>query len=136
MPQIFHVGYRSPWVSTVAWVLMSLGLAGLAWLGYWLGSGVGSGLPSLRSWLGLGLLLALAGSSAAALVGGQGLLRRYEWARRLCLGLLACLLLASPLLLWVTGSHLVLAALCLAWSAALLWTVHTLDSRSVRQEFA
>ena len=136
MPQIFHVGYRSPWVSAVAWVLMSLGLAGLALLGYWLGIGVGSGLPSLRSWLGLSLLLALAASSALAIAGGQGLLRRYEWARRLCLGLLFSFLLASPLLLWVSGSHLVLAALCLLWSAALLWTVHTLNSRAVRQEFA
>lgn len=136
MPQVFHVGYRSPWVSAVAWLLMALGLAGLALLGFWIGSGGGVGLPSLRSFWGALLLLALLGSSSLCITGGQGLLRRYEWARRLCRGLLVTLLLASPMLLWVSGSHLLLAALCLVWSAAILWTVHTLNTRSVRQEFA
>lgn len=136
MPQVFHVGYRSPWVSAVAWLLMALGLAGLGLLGFWIGSGAGAGLPSLRSVWGVLLLLALLGSSGLSIAGGQGLLRRYEWARRLCCGLLLALLLASPMLLWVSGSHLLLAALCLVWSAAILWTVHTLNTRSVRQEFA
>ena len=34
MPQIFHVGYRSPLVDALGWLMSVLGLAGLGLLGY------------------------------------------------------------------------------------------------------
>lgn len=116
MPQVFHVGYRSPLVSALAWALMLAGLVGMAsagwglWLGHWLAS-------ALLLW------------SVAAALGGQALLRRLEWGRRLSAVLLSCLIPAMLLALW-------LALLALACSAGLLWLLARLNSRMVCQEFA
>lgn len=127
MPQVFHVGYRSPLVSALAWVLMLAGLVGMAsagwglWLGHWLAS-------ALLLW------------SAAAALGGQALWRRLEWGRRLCAVLLSCLIPAMLLALWLAewpqAGSLWLALLALACSAGLLWLLARLNSRMVCQEFA
>ena len=131
MPQIFHVGFRSPLVTAVAWLLMALGVAGLALLGYLFGfAGVG------RGWLDALALVALAGASVLALTGGQGLLRRFEWGRRLSVALLIALMLALPTLPWLADSTLALAGLSLAFSAALIWPLCAISERSVRHEFA
>jgi len=136
MPQIFHVGYRSPLVSSVAWALMVLGLLGLGLFGYAAGTWGGFGVAG-RSWLGLAALLLLALTAAVAIAAGQGLLRRYEWGRRLSLGLLAWLLLALPVALWFAESPALLALLSLGLSAAIVVALQLLlNSRGVRQEFA
>lgn len=126
MPQIFHVGYRSPLVSALAWGLMLAGLFGVAsatwglWLGHW------------------AALLLLVWAMAAAL-GGQALLRRLEWGRRLSAAMLASLMPAMLLGLWAVdgpSSAWLLGLLALAASAALLWLLSRLNSRMVCQEFA
>ncbi|MDN3920701.1 hypothetical protein [Roseateles violae] len=131
MPQILHVGHRSPWVSAIAWLLMAFGLAGLAFLGY-LASFAAAGHDALS----LLTLAELAIASLLALTSGQGLLRRYEWGRRLSVALLGLLMLALPALPWLTDSSLGLAILSLAISAALIWPLRQLSSLDVRQEFA
>jgi hypothetical protein len=71
-----------------------------------------------------------------AIAAGQGLLRRFEWGRRLSLVLLGAALLSLPALPWLTASPLLLGLACLALSAALLWALRELNSMLVRQEFA
>lgn len=130
MPQIFHVGFRSPLVTGVAWLLMILGVAGLALFGYLFGfAAVG------RGWLDVLALVALAGASVLALTGGQALLRRFEWGRRLSMALLAALILALPTLPWLAHSSLALAAVSLAFSAALIWPLRAISENAVRHEF-
>lgn len=131
MPQVFHVGYRSPLVTAVAWLLMGLGLAGLGLCGYLLGFS-----PAARSLVGLIGLPSLLLVSVLALAGGQGLLRRFEWGRKLCLGLLLALVPSLPALPWLTGANIALALVCLGLSAGLVWLAYCLNSRGVRQEFA
>ena len=131
MPQIFHVGYRSPLVTSLAWLLSLVGLAGLGLLGHQAGFA-----GSLRDGLDLLALAGLGGASLLTAVAGQGMLRRFEWGRRLSLALLASLMLALPALPWLTGSGLLLAVLSLAVSAALIWPLRQLSSTGVRQEFA
>ena len=95
MPQIFHVGYRSPLVTAIAWLLMALGVGGLALFGYLSGfAGPGRGVLDLLA------LAELAIASLLALTGGQGLLRRYEWGRRLSVALLGSLS-SSTLKYWI-----------------------------------
>ncbi|MET0519814.1 MAG: hypothetical protein ABW005_13405 [Burkholderiaceae bacterium] len=132
MPQVLHVGYRSPLVTSLAWLLTLLALAGLGLFGYQIGFGLAGsqGLP------GLVAPVALAAASLLLLVGGQGLLRRFEWGRRLSMGLLLALMLALPALPWLTDSSLALAVLSLLISAAIVWPLRALDSLDVRQEFA
>lgn len=130
MPQIFHVGYRSPLVDALGWLMSVLGLAGLGLLGY-AAPGLISGWWSAASLALLGLV------AVCALVAGQGLLRRLEWARRLSLALLAALLPLTLLtLLWLGLSTLALVGLSLGLAAASLWALHRLNSYLVRQEFA
>jgi hypothetical protein len=131
MPQIFHVGYRSPLVTAVAWLLMVAGVCGLALFGYLSGFAAAS-----HDMLGFLALVELAVASLLALTGGQGLLRRFEWGRRLSVALLVSLMLALPALPWLTDSSLALALLSLAFSAALIWPLRELRSTDVRQEFA
>jgi hypothetical protein len=131
MPQIFHVGYRSPLVTATAWLLMALGVGGLALLGY-----LGGTAAAHRELLDILVLAELAIAALLALTGGQGLLRRLEWGRRLSIALLGSLMLALPALPWLTDSNLGLALLSLALSAALIWPLRQLNSRDVRQEFA
>ncbi|MEJ6005564.1 hypothetical protein WG899_08405 [Paucibacter sp. AS339] len=135
MPITFRVGYRSPLVSAVAWLLMAVGLFGLCQLGYLIGHlNEFSAAGHLRwSLVGLAALLAVSG---ATLTAGQGLLRRLEWARRLSLGLLALMVLSLPALPWLAGSPVLLGLTCLALSAALLWILRALNSMLIRQEFA
>ncbi|MDC8786283.1 hypothetical protein [Roseateles koreensis] len=131
MPQVFNVGYRSPLVNGLAWLLMILGLLGLGLCGYLLGfSAAGRSLAGL---IGLPTLTVISGLAIAA---GQALLRRYEWGRRLSLGLLLACAPSLPALPWLTGSHLMLAVVYLGLSASLLWAAARLNSRGVRQEFA
>ena len=131
MPQIFHVGFRSPLVTAVAWLLMALGMAGLALLGFRLGTAT--------TLLGSANLLALAALVPASLLeinSGQALLRRYEWGRRLAVGLLLSLMLALPVVPLLAGSGLALAALCLACSAALIGPLRAIVAAGVQHEFA
>ncbi|WIT10226.1 hypothetical protein PFX98_14965 [Paucibacter sediminis] len=130
MPQVFHVGYRSPLVSALAWGLMLAGLFGMASAGWGL-------------WLGHWLALALLLWSAAAALGGQALLRRLEWGRRLSALLLTSLmpamLLGMSLGTWAADwprASLLLGLLALALCAALVWLLARLNSRMVCQEFA
>lgn len=132
MPQVLHVGYRSPLVTTLAWLLTLLALAGLGLFGYLIGFGAVGG----RGLSGLVAPVALAAGSLLLGVGGQGLLRRFEWGRRLSMGLLLALMLALPALPWLTDSSLALAVLSLLFSAAIVWPLRALDSLDVRQEFA
>jgi len=130
MPQTFHVGYRSPLVTAVAWLLMAMGLAGLALLGFRLGTAA--------SLLGNDNLLALAAlvpASLLAITSGQALLRRFEWGRRLAVGLLLSLMLALPVVPLLAGSGLALAALCLICSAALIGPLRAIVAKAVRHEF-
>lgn len=130
MPQILHVGFRSPLVTAVAWLLMTMGLAGLALLGYRLGTAT--------NFLGSANLLALAAlvpASLLAITSGQALLRRFEWGRRLAVGMLLSLMLALPVVPLLAGSSLALAALCLACSAALIGPLRAIVSAAVRHEF-
>lgn len=131
MPKIFRVGYRSPLVSGVAWALMLLGLFGLGFSGYLLGQVGGS-----AGWLLIVGQLLLLLTSGVAIAAGQGMLRRFEWGRRLSLVLLAAVLLSLPALPWLAGSPLLLGLACLALSAGLLWALRELNSMLVRQEFA
>jgi hypothetical protein len=135
MPITFRVGYRSPLVSAVAWALMLLGLLGLGVMGYLFGHMSGFATAAHGGWLMAGQALLLL-ASAASMTAGQGLIRRYEWARRLSSGLLALILLSLPVLPWVAGSPLLLGLACLAASGALLWALRELNSMLVRQEFA
>lgn len=124
MPQEFHVGHRSTLVSTMGWLLMTLGLLGLV-VCLWAGT-----LASLA----LGALWSL-----AALACGQALWRRLEWGRRGAGWLLASLLPALLLGHWVLDEPLPLLALLPASAAlalALTWALGRLNSRGVRQEFA
>lgn len=123
MPQIFHVGYRSPLVSGLAWLLILSGIAALAGVGFLIGS-----VHPL-------LLAAQALASILAVSAGHGLLHRFEWGRRLSLALLLGAIPALPLLPWLTGSNLLLGLLSLAISATLVWPLLALVSRDVRQEF-
>jgi hypothetical protein len=135
MPITFRVGYRSPLVSAVAWLLMAVGLSGLCLLGYWMGHVNEFSAAEHLRWSIAGLV-ALLLVSGTALTAGQGLLRRLEWARRLSLGLLALFLVSLPALPWLAGSPLVLGISCLVVSAGLLWALRALNSMLVRQEFA
>ncbi|WP_124451923.1 hypothetical protein [Paucibacter sp. KBW04] len=131
MPQIFHVGYRSRLVTSIAYLLMLLGLAGLGVSGYLLGFS-----PTGRTLLGLIAFPSLILISLLAIAAGQALLRRYEWGRRLSFGLLAALVPSLPALPWLTNANILLALVCLGLSAGLLWLALRLNSRHVRQEFA
>lgn len=130
MPQIFHVGFRSPWVTAVAFLLMALGLAGLALLGYRLGTAT-----NLLGDANLLALAALVPASLLAITSGQALLRRFEWGRRLSVGMLLSLMLALPVVPLVAGSSLALAALCLVCSAALIGPLRAIIAAGVRHEF-
>ena len=130
MPQIFHVGYRSPLVSAVAWLLMALGFACLALLGYRLGTAI-----HLLGSVNLLALAALVPASLLAITSGQALLRRFEWGRRLAVGLLLSLMFALPVVPLLAGSSLALAALCLVCSAALIGPLRAILSSAVRHEF-
>lgn len=135
MPKVFRVGYRSPLVSGVAWALMLMGLFGLGYSGYLFGQMSGFAKAGHSWFLIVGQAL-LVVASAASIAAGQGMLRRFEWGRRLSLGLLALILLSLPVLPWVSGSPLMLGLACLALSAGLLWALRELNSMLVRQEFA
>lgn len=135
MPITFRVGYRSPLVSAVAWLLMAVGLVGLCLLGYFIGQVNEFASAGHLRWSLVGLLGLLL-VSGAAMTAGQGLLRRLEWARRLSLGLLALFLVSLPALPWLAGSPVVLGISCLVLSAGLLWALRALNSMLVRQEFA
>lgn len=130
MPQILHVGYRSPLVTAVAWLVMALGLAGLALLGYRLGTAA-----ELLDSDNLLALAALVPASLLAITSGQALLRRFEWGRRIAVAMLLSLMLALPVVPLLAGSGLALAALCLACSAALIGPLRAIIAKGVRHEF-
>jgi uncharacterized membrane protein HdeD (DUF308 family) len=124
MPQEFHVGHHSTLVSTMGWLLMALGLLGLA-VSLW---------AATPASLALGALWSL-----AALACGHALWRRLEWGRRGAAWLLASLLPALLLGHWLLDEPLPLLALLPASAAlalALTWALGRLNSRGVRQEFA
>lgn len=127
MRQEFCVGHRSSLVSGLGMTLLVLGLIGLllALLGPM------STVPAVT-------LMTLVWS-ALAIVTGHALWRRLEWARRCAAWLLASLLPALMLGLWLLEADLpLLATMPLSGAIALLltWALSRLNSTRVRQEFA
>lgn len=128
MPQTFTVGSRSIVVTLTAWlvVLAAVTLATLAWGALKIG--------------GFGLVAACALAMALA-AAATGLLQRYEWARRVFVGLAAAGAVAGLAVAfsgpWIESDGAALAAApALLVSALLAALVRALTSSRVRQEFA
>jgi len=178
MPQTFNVGSRSRFVTFVAWLFMALSIFACAWavIQYATQSSWSAelatarpGLPGLSGLLVRELpwvLCAAAGVSLAVLVCAVGLLQRFEWARRLFIGLLVVGIGIDLAGLWLqqevvhlmvesalreatlpqraaallggalTTARVLAALLTLAASLGLAGIIRRLMSPSVRQEFA
>ena len=127
MPQELHVGHRSTLVSSIAWMLMLLALFALDLLA-WRTGFVRNALDTL--------ILSLPACAALLMLAvGQALLRRYEWGRKLALGLLVLAIPLLPTLSALIGGWLLLA-LGLLVSAALVWSVRALGLPTIKREFA
>jgi hypothetical protein len=127
MPQELHIGHRSRLVSSIAWMLMLLALSALGLLA-WRSGYVRTALDTL--------VLSLPACGALLLLAvGQALLRRYEWGRKLALGLLLLAILLLPTLSAVFGGWVPLA-LAMAVSATLVWPLRALGRPSIKREFA
>lgn len=115
MTQTYSVGYRSRFVTSIAWVFIVLGLvasvsalvrhAGLASLPEQIAlAGAPLPQPLLTDWLLAGLPKVLAAGgvmSVAMLAAAVGLLLRLEWARRGFIVLLVLAIAANLLGLWL-----------------------------------
>lgn len=173
MPITIAVGSRSLFVTAIAWVFILLAMVAsasalvqYAMLGSWLAVPAKAGLLGLLMdhlpWVvgtGLALSLALLGSAV-------GLLLRLDWARRTFIGLLAVVIVAQLLGLWVqqemmqsvvsstlsratlppqaadvfggfvTAVRVMAVVVTLGACALLGWIIRRLMSAGVRQEFA
>ena len=128
MPQELNVGHRSTLVSSLAWLLMSSALAALGLLA-WRSGYVRDALDVL--------VLSLPACGALLMMAiGQALLRRYEWGRRLALGLLILAIPMLPMLPVVVKADLLFAAAGLAVSVGLVWFIRGLIRPSIKREFA
>jgi hypothetical protein len=115
MPQTFHVGARSLFVTYIAWLFIVLAVlssvsalvqnaAVASLMPGWLMAGERQALPLLTGLLigylpwvvGAGLVISL-----ATLASAIGLLLRLDWARRSFIGLLAVAVVANLLGLWL-----------------------------------
>jgi hypothetical protein len=171
MPQTFNVGARSIFVTVTAW--MFIVLAVMASVSVVLpNTAIGSllptslGLPSLVSAYLPWALAAAVLLSLLTLASAIGLLLRLDWARRVFIGLIAVVLVANLLGLWVqqellqsvaastldgvaippraagvfggfvTAARVMAVVVTLGACSLLAWIIRHLMSPSVRQEFA
>lgn len=171
MPHTIPVGARSLFVTATAWLFILLGAAASAFALVQQASFAAT-LPAMVDtlpWLAAVLLPGMRVGlvlSVALLVCAVGLLLRFDWARRLFIGLLVLTLTANlgglvlqQVLLqavidsrlhaaalppqtaevvggFVTATRVLAVALTLAASGALLWVIRRLMSPAVRHEFA
>lgn len=127
MPQELNVGHRSKIVSSVAWMLMLLALAALGLLA-WRSGYVRDALDVLA------LSLPACGALLMMVI-GQALLRRYEWGRRLALGLLIAAIPLLPTLSAFAYGDVLLVLAGLTISISLIWPIRALGRPTVKREF-
>ena len=164
MSPAIHVGARSRFVTSIAWVFIALAALASALAVLAPGQALSQFVPWLAGHLPW-VVAAGIGLAVATLASAIGLLLRLDWARRSFIGLLALAIVAHLLGLWlqqevmqsvvhetlsttvvpvqvlgvfggfVTAARVMAGLLTLAACALLAWIIRRLMAEAVRQEF-